>query len=111
MQDKQDNAEQPPPHHWYCALSTALSSSNEAMTDDIGKSPSKDSITLPSFISDTGGSTPEILHGEPLTDRKSTFQAHIATVHSVEEVKMSCGLLSICNDRLKKIPWLVFFTS
>lgn len=28
----------------------------------------------------------EIVHGEPLTDRKSTFQAHVASVHSVEEV-------------------------
>ena len=28
----------------------------------------------------------EVVHGEPLTDRKSTFQAHVAEVHSVEEV-------------------------
>jgi hypothetical protein len=28
----------------------------------------------------------DIVHGEPLTDRKSTFQAHVASVHSTEEV-------------------------
>jgi len=32
----------------------------------------------------------EIVHGEPLTDRKSTFQAHVAVVHSVEEVAVRC---------------------
>ena len=29
---------------------------------------------------------PLILHGNPLTDRKSTFQAHLAQVHTTEEV-------------------------
>ena len=29
---------------------------------------------------------PTILHGEPLTDRKSTFQAHAAAVTAVQEV-------------------------
>ena len=29
----------------------------------------------------------EIVHGEPLTDRKSTFQAHVAEVHSVTDVR------------------------
>jgi len=29
---------------------------------------------------------PSILHGEPLTDRKSTFQAHVAEVATVDEV-------------------------
>ena len=29
---------------------------------------------------------PAILHGEPLTDRKSTFQAHVAMVTTVQEV-------------------------
>ncbi len=28
----------------------------------------------------------EIFHGEPLTDRKSTFQAHVTSVSSQEEV-------------------------
>jgi hypothetical protein len=27
-----------------------------------------------------------ITHGEPITDRKSKFQAHLAVVHSLEEV-------------------------
>ncbi len=34
-----------------------------------------------------GDSGMEIVHGEPLTDRKSTFQAHVAEVHSADEVK------------------------
>ena len=29
---------------------------------------------------------PDIFHGEPLIDRKSTFQAHVAAVESKEEV-------------------------
>ena len=29
---------------------------------------------------------PTILHGEPLTDRKSTFQAHVAEVETGDEV-------------------------
>lgn len=33
-----------------------------------------------------GGARLEIVHGEPLTDRKSTFQAHVARVGSIEEV-------------------------
>ena len=32
------------------------------------------------------GECPEILHGEPFTERKSTFQAHLAQVVSVEQV-------------------------
>ena len=31
---------------------------------------------------------PSILHGNPLTDRKSTFQAHVAQVYSKEEVSL-----------------------
>ena len=30
---------------------------------------------------------PPIQHGEPFVDRKSTFQAHVASVTSVEQVK------------------------
>ncbi len=33
---------------------------------------------------------PAIVHGEPLTDRKSTFQAHAAAVTSVAEVRGRC---------------------
>uniref|UniRef100_H2ZPV9 RWD domain-containing protein n=1 Tax=Ciona savignyi TaxID=51511 RepID=H2ZPV9_CIOSA len=37
---------------------------------------------------------PEIKHGEPLTDRKSTFQGHLATVHCANDVKLVlCELL------------------
>lgn len=31
---------------------------------------------------------PAIIHGEPLTDRKSTFQAHAAQVTTTEEVSL-----------------------
>ena len=38
----------------------------------------------------------KILHSAPLTERKSTFQAHLAEVHSVEEIeKVMSELLSI----------------
>lgn len=33
---------------------------------------------------------PTIVHGEPLTDRKSTFQAHVAAVTCVAEVGNLC---------------------
>lgn len=33
------------------------------------------------------GQCPGILHGEPLTDRKSTFQAHVASVRTKQEVR------------------------
>lgn len=33
-----------------------------------------------------GPRCPTIVHGEPLTDRKSTFQAHVAAVTTVKEV-------------------------
>ena len=34
---------------------------------------------------------PTIVHGEPLTDRKSTFQAHVAQVTTTEEVSLWIG--------------------
>lgn len=30
---------------------------------------------------------PNIIHGETITDRKSVFQGHAATVHSTEQVR------------------------
>jgi hypothetical protein len=39
--------------------------------------------------------TPKIVHGEPLTDRKSVFVAHAALVHSVEQVH---SILFRCTD-------------
>lgn len=32
--------------------------------------------------------SPNIIHGEPLVDRKSTFQAHATEVHSSQEVTL-----------------------
>lgn len=36
-----------------------------------------------SFLVDAG----EIFHGEPFTERRSTFQAHLAVVHGTDEVQ------------------------
>ena len=33
---------------------------------------------------------PEVIHGQPLTEKKSTFQSHVAVVSSVEEVQLVC---------------------
>ncbi|EGD77406.1 hypothetical protein PTSG_12741 [Salpingoeca rosetta] len=43
--------------------------------------------TNTSSTSDPAHPCPHIDHGEPFTDRKSTFQGHVATVHSVADVK------------------------
>ena len=37
---------------------------------------------------------PEIIHGEPFTDRKSTFQAHVAHVKTIAQVKQVMEELS-----------------
>ena len=37
-------------------------------------------------LSGDAGQCPDIIHGEPVTDRKSTFQAHAAAVTSRQEV-------------------------
>ncbi len=40
---------------------------------------------------------PTIIHGEPLTDRKSTFQAHVAAVTCVAEVReLVCVCVCVC---------------
>lgn len=36
---------------------------------------------------------PEIIHGEIITDRKSTFQGHVATITSVDEVRLVMSAL------------------
>lgn len=36
---------------------------------------------------------PDIIHGEIITDRKSTFQGHVATITSVEEVRLVMSAL------------------
>lgn len=45
------------------------------------------SDALKIFRSSESDSCPEILHGEPFTDRKSTFQAHLAHVITSDQVK------------------------
>lgn len=35
---------------------------------------------------------PAVIHGEVLTDRKSSFQGHVARVHSAHQVKYVRGL-------------------
>eukprot|EP01113_Clastostelium_recurvatum_P043047 TRINITY_DN7059_c1_g1_i4.p1 TRINITY_DN7059_c1_g1~~TRINITY_DN7059_c1_g1_i4.p1 ORF type:complete len:387 (+),score=83.17 TRINITY_DN7059_c1_g1_i4:106-1161(+) len=44
-------------------------------------------------VDDDGGAIPFIYHGEAVTDRKSKFQAHLAEVHSLEEVRAVIGEL------------------
>ena len=46
-----------------------------------------------------GGETrcPVIVHGEPLTDRKSTFQAHAAVINRRQEVRLCCMIFTLCE--------------
>ncbi|XP_028416771.1 protein IMPACT-like [Dendronephthya gigantea] len=64
------------------------------VADDHGSPPmfdqtsSHDTSSVPPSITwQTDKDQPEILHGEPITDRKSTFQAHLAKVNSEQDVK------------------------
>ena len=43
------------------------------------------------------GQCPDILHGEPLTDRKSTFQAHVAAVRTKQEVRELVMCACVCT--------------
>lgn len=52
-----------------------------------GLEDSTTSSSLKIFRSPESGLCPEILHGEPFTDRKSTFQAHLAHVVTSDQVK------------------------
>lgn len=56
----------------------------ESLEEKVKEIPSS-SMSPPSGPS-LPSSTPVIFHGEPLTDRKSTFQAHLAEVQSQAEV-------------------------
>ena len=49
----------------------------------------------PMSSNNSGGSvtTPALYHGEPLTDRRSTFQAHLSPVHSVVEAMEALAAL------------------
>ena len=45
-----------------------------------------------------------VLHGEPLTDRKSTFQAHAAQVNTTEQVSFQLSFLHAAG-RLRMGHW------
>ena len=55
---------------------------------------------------------PEITHGEPFTDRKSTFQAHLAYVVTLEQVKKVVENLKrnrkICNATHNVMAYRIF---
>ena len=64
--------------------------------DSTNKLPATESLQLTTVVDDmehgcTGfaeeSDSPEILHGEPITDRKSTFQAHLVKVSSEQEME------------------------
>ena len=61
------------------------------VTDDQPVSPTFDQIATHNVANVTNWQTdedqPEILHGEPITDRKSTFQAHLIKVTSEQDVQ------------------------
>ena len=46
-------------------------------------------------ISSNEISCPDISHGEPFTDRKSTFQAHFAQIDTVDQVKLVIDALKL----------------
>jgi hypothetical protein len=43
-------------------------------------------VSTPDAESGGGAVCPVVLHGDPLSDRKSTFQAHTAQVKTIEQV-------------------------
>ena len=45
-------------------------------------------VFVPSALQTVHIDLPDILSGETITDRKSTFQAHVARVHSKEQVSI-----------------------
>ncbi|CAG2171246.1 unnamed protein product [Oppiella nova] len=49
--------------------------------------------TISSLHSSGGAVVPALYHGEPLTDRRSTFQAHLSPVHSVAEALEALSVL------------------
>ena len=42
--------------------------------------------TMSPTVNESKPVCPLVLHGDPLTDRKSTFQAHVAQVHTTNQV-------------------------
>ena len=66
---------------------------NEVVDGEINSS-TLDTTSIPEAMNvrapiswETEDNLPEILHGEPITDRKSTFQAHLVKVTSEQDVK------------------------
>lgn len=70
---------------------TAHSDENNEVLELVGNSLEALTVsevhTLKLLRSAKSDERPEIIHGEPFTDRKSTFQAHLAHVVSQEQVK------------------------
>ena len=71
-------------------LDTVYFSPIETNKQDDDEEDGSTPLASPPPLKDRGIQCPTILHGEPLTDRKSTFQAHVAAVMAVEEVCV-CG--------------------
>lgn len=47
-----------------------------------------------------------IVSGEPVTERKSTFQAHLAPIHSREDVAAVMAAL-LQNNKIAKVPQML----
>ncbi|CAG7820522.1 unnamed protein product, partial [Allacma fusca] len=55
-------------------------------TDQLDSSSWRNKSELKGKNSNVGTSLPDIFTGDPYTDRKSTFQAHLARIHSVDQM-------------------------
>ena len=66
-------------------LSEDLTHDSQSLSCDLIKTSLDDKMTKKPSI-ESKVESESIIHGEPLTDRKSTFQAHVAEVHSMDEV-------------------------
>ena len=60
---------------------------SEILDDDLESLTVSEVNTLKLLRSAKSDERPKIIHGEPFTDRKSTFQAHLAHVGTQEQVK------------------------
>ena len=60
---------------------------SEILDDDLESLTVSEVNTLKLLQSTQSDERPKIIHGEPFTDRKSTFQAHLAHVATQEQVK------------------------
>ena len=80
-------------HHWHCSqfcIYPGSGDSDSDASDNVAAQPrgEEDKLDAASPAGEGGGTAvcPLILHGDPLTDRKSTFQAHGAEVKKTEQV-------------------------